>query len=396
MKKLLLIFALLWGITAQAQLTFTAPVAYWTGIPSGAPSQKGSRIAADLLTNRLYQWDSTNSIWDLIPYGIDPIGGMSAPSYTPGIGDSPFAINHVTPSPELYYYFSGSWHLVGGTGGGVSWPLLAPNGSAAAPSYSFSGSTGTGIFRDGGLIIKTSDAAIGESVSVRAGATSLDEEYGGGIEITSGAGNGTNSTGGSLVLTSGAAPDGIGGNFVLQSGSGLIGGSFNMQSGAGTQQGGSFTAQAGDGLFGGNFTMRAGNATVEDEQAGSFFIYGGQSSGDNAQGGNVYVNGGDGVSSTAAGGGLYLSGGTSFNYPGPIRIFGGTRYGAGIGGDVTLGGGAGGLGSGKVVIQTTSLRVGVLTTTQRDNLPNKQAGDIIYNTTTATLQLWNGTTWVNL
>jgi hypothetical protein len=31
-------------------------------------------------------------------------------------------------------------------GGGVTWPLLAPNGSVSAPSYSFSASTGTGMY----------------------------------------------------------------------------------------------------------------------------------------------------------------------------------------------------------------------------------------------------------
>lgn len=116
MKKILVIIALLWGVFAQAQLTFTAPVAYWTGVPTGAPSQKGSRIAVNLTTNRLYQWDSANTEWDLLPYGIDEVTGCAAPAYTPDIGDSPFAINRCS-IPELYYYFSGSWKQVGGGGG---------------------------------------------------------------------------------------------------------------------------------------------------------------------------------------------------------------------------------------------------------------------------------------
>ncbi len=37
----------------------------------------------------------------------------------------------------------------GGGGGGVVWPLTAPDGSAAAPSYSFVASTGTGMYSSG-------------------------------------------------------------------------------------------------------------------------------------------------------------------------------------------------------------------------------------------------------
>jgi hypothetical protein len=539
MKKILLLFALIWSITAQAQLTFTAPVAYWTGVPTGAPSVKGSRIAANLLTNRLYQWDSVNSTWDLIPYGIDEISGTSAPSYTPGVGDSPFAINHVTPNPELYYYFSGSWHLVGGSGGGggatdltftgsgpiytlnsstgtdvqleqwsgmtltrsgnklifaaidsskinelnasfdisggnlrvtdaggtltvpltsiapvqalsagtgisisgtstrtitntgdlsntnelqnlslsgqnlgissgtgvtlpvvgitagsgisvtpsagnytitniggVTWPLLAPDGSISAPSYSFSGSTGTGIFRDGGLIIQTPDAAIGESVSVRAGATSLDEEYGGGIEITSGAGNGANSTGGSLVLTSGAAPDGIGGNFVLQSGSGLIGGNFNMQSGTGTQQGGNFTAISASGGVGGGFFLTAGNSTDAD-----------------AVGGQLAIIAGNNLS--GFGGPLDIRAGNGGEEGGPIAITAGNGV-SGIGGDVSLNPGIGitAANNGKVVVIGNGVVLPPLTTAQRDALIIKTEGQTIWNRTLKKQQIWDGTAWL--
>lgn len=35
-----------------------------------------------------------------------------------------------------------------GTGAALSWPLLAPDGTALAPSYSFADATGTGFFRD--------------------------------------------------------------------------------------------------------------------------------------------------------------------------------------------------------------------------------------------------------
>lgn len=42
------------------------------------------------------------------------------------------------------------WRILNITGGSVSYPLLAPNGSSGAPSYSFSGQTTTGLWYDNG------------------------------------------------------------------------------------------------------------------------------------------------------------------------------------------------------------------------------------------------------
>ena len=48
-------------------------------------------------------------------------------------------------------YWDGT--LIGTASGGVTWPLLAPDGSVAAPSYSFTNSTGMGMYRAGANIL---------------------------------------------------------------------------------------------------------------------------------------------------------------------------------------------------------------------------------------------------
>lgn len=51
-----------------------------------------------------------------------------------------------TGSNSLKFYNGSTW----GALGGASFPLLAPNGSAGAPSYSFSGDSNSGLWNDGG------------------------------------------------------------------------------------------------------------------------------------------------------------------------------------------------------------------------------------------------------
>jgi len=125
MKYIILIFCLLSGLSIAAQNavpSYTAPVTYFTTTPTGTPSAKGSRFAIDNTTNRIYQWQPVALNWNVLPYGIDEISGCSEPSFTPGVFDSPFVINKCDTA-QLYYYFSGAWHIVGdGRGGGSGWP----------------------------------------------------------------------------------------------------------------------------------------------------------------------------------------------------------------------------------------------------------------------------------
>jgi len=88
----------------------------WTdGTPVHDPND-GAKFAIDINTYVQYEWVS-GTTWIQSPVPIKRLSGTAAPSGAPGLHDSVLAVNEKTPNPELYYYFSGSWHLVGGGGG---------------------------------------------------------------------------------------------------------------------------------------------------------------------------------------------------------------------------------------------------------------------------------------
>lgn len=116
-KANIIIFALLLlSISASAQIQFTAGLNYESGVPSGAPSSTGSRIRINLATGRAYIWNQAGSNWRVLAQGIDIVAGCSAPLYTPGYGQSLFAVNGCA-SPELYYYTGTAWVQISGAGG---------------------------------------------------------------------------------------------------------------------------------------------------------------------------------------------------------------------------------------------------------------------------------------
>ena len=122
-KTNIIIFALmLLSISASAQIQFTAGLNYESGVPSGAPSSTGSRIRVNLATGRAYIWNQAGSNWRVLAQGIDIVAGCSAPLYTPGYGQSLFAINGCA-SPDLYYYTGTAWVQInaGGGGGGTTY-----------------------------------------------------------------------------------------------------------------------------------------------------------------------------------------------------------------------------------------------------------------------------------
>ena len=116
-KTNIIIFALmLLSISASAQIQFTAGLNYESSVPSGAPSSTGSRIRVNLATGRAYIWNQAGSNWRVLAQGIDIVAGCSAPLYTPGYGQSLFAVNGCA-SPELYYYTGTAWVQISGAGG---------------------------------------------------------------------------------------------------------------------------------------------------------------------------------------------------------------------------------------------------------------------------------------
>lgn len=139
MRKILFLLFLL-PLLAQAQSTFTAPVGYNTGAPTGAPSGLGTRIRFDLLTNKIYTWSPVGLNWQLQGQTIDQIAGTSAPAYTPIQGQSTFTVNGDNP-PKLYQY----------SGSGTTWLCL---NCASGSTYT----AGTGIaISDSNVISNTGD-----------------------------------------------------------------------------------------------------------------------------------------------------------------------------------------------------------------------------------------------
>jgi hypothetical protein len=66
-----------------------------------------------------------------------------------------------TTSGEMEVWTGASWEsLAGGGGGGLTYPLTAPDGSAGAPSYSFANSTGSGLFSSGVNVIDVATAGV--------------------------------------------------------------------------------------------------------------------------------------------------------------------------------------------------------------------------------------------
>ena len=86
----------------------------WTDGPPTHDPDNGAKFAVDKNTYVQYEWVS-GTTWVESPISVKKISGTSAPTGAPGLHDSQLAINEV---PELYYYFSGSWHLVSSGGGG--------------------------------------------------------------------------------------------------------------------------------------------------------------------------------------------------------------------------------------------------------------------------------------
>lgn len=133
----------------------------------------------------------------------------------------------------------------GGGGGSVTYPLTAPNGSSAAPSYSFTNGTDSGMFANanGSVTIVGSkpSAAAGGGVALTGGAPTAGNNNGGAVTISSGQGIGAGVSGGITIQTANA-PAGA---------TALSAGSVSITAGNGT--GSSASANAG------SITLTAGN-----------------------------------------------------------------------------------------------------------------------------------------
>lgn len=117
----------------------------------------------------------------------------------------------------VYNRQSGVWVLVAGTGLPVTFPLLAPDGSAAAPSYSWSNDTDDGLYRAGAADYRWSAAGT-DIIRISDTILELFAAATGGIKVNVNAGNSGFSMyqGGTLVGT--MASSGAGGNAAFTAG----------------------------------------------------------------------------------------------------------------------------------------------------------------------------------
>lgn len=138
MKKLVLLYflALLMPVLSQAQANiFSAGMCHTAGIPAFNPGARGCRLALDTTDQSFYLW-KVGTTWVELGRGVDELTGCSAPSYTPNKWQSSVVINKCA-TPEIYYYYSGSWHQKGGGSGGSGTvntnATLTGDGSGGSP-----------------------------------------------------------------------------------------------------------------------------------------------------------------------------------------------------------------------------------------------------------------------
>lgn len=153
MKKLiylLLLAVFSTGCSAQSNL-FNAGLCHTGAPPAFNPGAKGCRLALDTASQTFYVW-KIGTTWAALGRGVDEITGCSAPLYTPTKWQSYVAINKCDP-PEMYYYFSGAWHLSGGAGntdisfvdnGGNDVDITSSTGTG----YKMKGYNGIQIYQD--------------------------------------------------------------------------------------------------------------------------------------------------------------------------------------------------------------------------------------------------------
>jgi len=299
--------------------------------------------------------------------------------------------------------------------------ISAQEGGVASASSGGEGGDAFLVAGAGGNGTLTQAAGNGGLVSITGGIGG----FGNGVNA-GGGGNATLGSGNGQVAFSGNGRGGDGGTTNLTSGSG--------GAGAGTQQGGDggwMYILTGDGATssgtgvegdGGKLTITAGKS--DTQQSGDIVITAG-----------LTVSGTAGLSSLAggasgssqAGSSSVVGGSTATGSGGSAFLWGGAATGAGTAGDALVYGGANLLGTGTIgnarirggqsnaagshgnvylgdqyttrveVGEASSgshLRLVEFTTVQRDAISSPQAGSMVYNTTTDTLQYYDGTQWV--
>lgn len=194
----------------------------------------------------------------------------------------------------------------GGGGGSVTYPLAAPNGTAGAPSYSFTNGLDSGVYANanGSVTIAGSKpaSATGGSIALAAG-TPGTLGSGGALSLAAGNGTGNAAVGGAVALTGGSGGSGggsAGGAITIAGGlaGATAGGAVTISGGAANATGGSAgavninggAAFSGSSTAGGiNIAAAAGSPTVSGANAGASvnITAGNGGSGATSNGGNI-------------------------------------------------------------------------------------------------------------
>jgi len=229
--------------------------------------------------------------------GGNPVISNTAPDQTvvlnagTGIGVTGtypnFTIANSAPNVTQTLSISGSDLTLsdgGGTvtlpGGSITWPMLAPDGDASAPSYSFASLSQSGLWMGSkAMTLSSSQTA---------------------IEISTGNQSDEGITGSGITIKGGSAVSGEGGTIIITGGESeqVNGGGVNVAAGNGFLQGGNFSLSAGNasGGTGGNFDMLAGASS--SGPGGQFNIVAGNGS---VTGGNIVMTPGAGPTDADAG-----------------------------------------------------------------------------------------------
>lgn len=197
--------------------------------------------------------------------------------------------------------------------GGVSFPLLAPDGSCAAPSYSFSSAPDAGMFYTGTAVRMSADNC-GDYIEVGASINIIGASGASGSTVTVQGGNGTASNGGNVNISGGAT---IAGSFGSGGGINITGGPAAVGSNDG-----------------GGILIRGGACSSDFNHGGNILIRGGEPFNPNAEGGSVVIEGGPIFSAGVGAGLVQIVGGASTNGPGaaaPLILRGGSTVSLGTG-----------------------------------------------------------------
>lgn len=159
----------------------------------------------------------------------------------------------LTTNQGACVYSDGSnFFSVRGIGGSITYPLTAPNGTSAAPSYSFTNGTGSGLYApSNGAVTLLSGPS--NALNITGGTASTSTGVGGSISITGGGGGITSGGGGNITIQTGALNNG---------GPAVTGGAITLTGPSTTGAGGpvSITAGNSSGSFSsGNLTLTAGS-----------------------------------------------------------------------------------------------------------------------------------------